>query len=833
MTDKRIQRSELWELLRENIPLEEHSQSESIVRATEPYPHGMSVKQEKKKTAAINDTATNYLKDIRKFAAWGGIDGKNSLERAKILFLEECPDLKTKADSAERSGVSDRKLFDKSYRLGIKNKAKDEVRSLLKSNSASFPEFVIGKIWQQYHRGLKVYAKISEENLNRKNKNNLSTVKQKSGTSKTMIPEKSYNGKRIDVDLSNLTNLHPSDIRSLKPSKSWHLVIDETGTDFGEDASLHTKSIGRFVGLLVPDNGSILPKLKNGWHSVDESNAEIDRVLQILLNSTVGIFGLDVRSLPVTRGERWLDGIALLIDWVLRLMPIDGICNLEVFIEQRGCFNSTPPWDVIRRDCLRRLALAYTSRARNIGLNIQVIGKTGHQVNGYTDAVAYTWAQTSKSSTERLYKSQLLGTCLLDSSQGADARSMLYSLDSFKQGINIPPSAWWDLLQSRNANNSSSIMTSFLKNIGVEAKNSVLCWNGFLKEVKNRMAITTLSIHALAKAVNWLQLYQPKTTSIPPVMRLAWLTVQLAQANHMGATEDKWESELELLGTQLFDETAPFVCQADLNRAVAATNRFDFSRAEFVLSKWNKCKPSEPGLLYWGQLQSSFGQHASFQDENRNAIPFFKKALGAFDRLSDEETRKRNLSQTRSYLAIAMMDCSQISAIDVRVAVEAVTGNLNEATIILAKSENPIDRYAHHLLLRWLVYRGDAESLTSYFTNRENWITGRGHPWELILLYRGILLHPTEPDIAIDLALQAADIAFGKDSGPTVKYIGACCRIVASIWGKEWNEKKSILNKLVIDLPYAKDRISMLLSIDSDTTSPIDFLKAALPFNFR
>jgi len=838
MAGIRLEREDLWKILKEGISYDENCKSnknEENVNVHISDKEKLTTNNKEvinKQVQHLDSNAKSYLKDIRKFASYNGEYGVNSLKKAKLLFLEEYPTLKAEVNSAEQSGIHDKKLYNKSYKAGKKNKNKEKIKSLINNLSLTPPSFVVGKIWDQYYKGLTVYSKISEEKENKKNNRSLSSVQLKTTFSGTMANDTPLTENSKNMNLDNLEEFHPNDIRSLNPHKSWHLVIDETGTDFSEEVNSARKSIGRFVGLLVPGSKIDLPKLKSRWHAVDESNAEIDRVLQTLLNSNVGILGLDVRSLPITRGERWLDGIALLIDWVLRLIPVNDKCDLNVFIEQRGSFDASQPWDVIRRDCLRRLALAYTYRASNIGLTIQTITKTGHEVNGYTDAVAYTWAQTSKSSKERLRNSKLMGTCLLDSTQGADARSMLYALDSFKQGINIAPSAWWDLLQSRDASNSSSIMTSFLKNIGLEAKNSLPCWNGFLKEVKNRMAVTTLSIHALSNAVAWLQLYQPNSTSIPPVMRLAWLTVQLAQANHMGETENNWENELEILSKNLFDEIAPFVCQADLNRAVAATNRFDFTKAANILSKWQYCKPSEPGLCYWGQLQSSYGQHSAFQNDNDKAILHFNKALTAFRRLSDQEIRDQNLSQTKCYLAIAKMDSHISSLTDIRSTVEEVIGNLPEAAIRLAESENPIDRYAHHLLLRWLVYRGDAITLNNYLSKRENWSTGQGHPWELILLYRGILLHPTEPDAAVNLVLEAANIAFDSNSGPTVNYIGACCKIVASIWGTKWNEKGIILQKLKEQLPAAEQRVSILERCN-DNVSPVDFLKEVLPFNFR
>ena len=358
------------------------------------------------------------------------------------------------------------------------------------------------------------------------------------------------------------------------------LVAYTQGFFHGWQAGWVNYDAGRFVGLLVSADKHVLPALDRGWHAVDCTDTEgIDRVVQAVLDAPVGVFGIDVRSLPMTHGERWLDGVALLIDWTLRLMPVDAQCTLQVKVEQRGVFSAGQSWDVVRRECLRRLALAYPHRASRIDLQIEVVLKTGTPLNGYVDAIAFTWAGSTDSSKARLKFSGWEGTCLLNSSAGTDARTMLYAWDAFAQGVNLPPGLWWDMVCSSDARNPAAFMPALLNLVGNETITLPSVWAVFLAEVKARMAATPVDLQGLAAAVDWLQRYQPADATILPAMRLIWLTVQLAHANHTGRTEQQWQAELERLGDQLLDESAPLVCHADLHRAVAATNRYDIQGA--------------------------------------------------------------------------------------------------------------------------------------------------------------------------------------------------------------------------------------------------------------
>jgi hypothetical protein len=782
----------------------------------------------------IDEKGDACLSDIRKFASWDGPDGAKGLKAAKNLFVSQYPGNTIEVEQAIAKGLFEKDLYKKAYQLGFGKQSEEKLQELVDSVGASANDINYSRMKNQYFAGRNSRKRTDEQKKLKKKGAALSNVQPRSASPvKTVLP-KAPLSTRPCASQSIPGNLHANDLRCLKPANHWQLIIDETGTTFDETAiEASQKNLGRFVGIIVPAGRTVLPNLPLFWHAVDKSIDEIDRVVQSVLDAPVGVLGIDVRFVPVTPGERWMDGVALLIDWVLRLLPVEGKTRIEVMIEQRGLFQAGQSWEIVRRDCLRRHAFAYPQRALQIDLDISVIEKKGTPLNGYADAIAFTWAKTTDSSKERLKRAALDGTCLLSSGAGIDARAILNAWDAFAQGVHLPPSIWWDMLGTMDALNPASLISAFLNLVGKELQTKPIFWGALLAEVKLRMSSAPVDLRRLATGIDWLQHCKPKDCMMLPAMRLIWLTVQLALANHMGKIEEKWQSELERIEKQIFDESAPLVCYAHLHRAVAATNRYDFGMAGRILEDWTKLPPSVPGLQHWAQVQSSLGQHAAFLGENDRAIELFRNALNAFSRLSDPEARLSNQRQTGCYLAIALMDQPNSNDDDVRRAVEQITGPLPDIVANIAMSANPDDRFAHHLLLRWLAYRGNDETLMEYLKIRNSWHVGDGHPWPLIQIYRGILMYHSHPEEAKEFVLDAAKRAFADDQGPVVRLIGSCCRVVAIGMGEPWTNGEVELNKLAEILPLASARIERLKSTIQNPIAPLSLISEVLPFNFR
>lgn len=775
----------------------------------------------------LEDTALRQLKDIRRFASWSKDGGKKQLDEIKAAFLLAHPDRQEQVTFAIEEGREFSKLNDELYRGVSRQGASHPDAQKLRKSMLSKMSWASHSIHQTIKKADSGFVKRKNEASALKDGKSLSKVKPRSNGKMTPT----FGGKPLAHrrGVKPPVGLHGSDIRSLPTNPTWTILIDETGNDFGPNAIQATPSKrGKFVGIVVPSSPPALNPLRKGWHAVDcDSNDEIDAVFQAVLDADVGVLGVEVSSLPVTPNERWMDGVGLLVDWILRLLPVTGPTKIEVLVENRGDFLQGQQWQLVERNCLRRMALAFPAAAAWIDLSVKVISKTGSPMNGYVDAIAYTWAGTSQSSKDRLKLSKLCGPCLLD----ANPRDLLVAWDSFAQGVNLPPSLWWDFITL--ADSPATMKGTLLWNLGVECQANASIWSNYLGETRLRMARCGVDLTRLGAAVDWLERFIPDNLKIPPLMELCWLTVKLARSNHMGAAETAWETEIAALSSPLVEENAPMVCYADLHLAVARTNRYEFGSATASLEKWGDLPVAVPGLQYWGQVKSSLGQHAAFLGRHQEAVAFFVEALAAFDRLSDPLIRQKEVTQTSCYKAIAMMDDPTSSDEEVRNAVQNVTGSLPSAARELATDSSPSIRYAHYLLVRWLVHRGDASTRSAYLSVESDWCVGEGHPWPLIQLYRAILLYDEKPVTALELALSASACAFSSNQGPVVRLIGACCRKVASEWGEPWTAEVEELKSLRLALPSAVSQINELETWNGTDTSPLKLLQTVLPFNFR
>ncbi|MGI9211441.1 MAG: hypothetical protein ACR2HF_03120, partial [Methylococcaceae bacterium] len=472
------------------------------------------------------------------------------------------------------------------------------------------------------------------------------------------------------------TPLHAQDIRGLRPSTNWVLLIDETGSQFGEEAqqlSTNDRKLGRWVGLLMPESDHGLNDLRSGWHATDECLSEIDRVVQCVLDAQVGVFGLSVQQLPLTTGERWVAGVLSLIDWVIRLVPLEGRARMEVLIENRDSFTEHMDWRALARDALRRLAFSYPDRARWIDLDIRIMGKNGSPFNGYVDALAFTWGSPTEASKARLKATQLSGTCLLE----GDAESILRAWEWLDRGVTLRGEDWSRLVAEADAKVQGGLTATVLQRLGEACRQDTVLWQGFVNETRQHLDSKAIRLNVLGRQIDWLENYKPADTRIPDRLRLLWLTSRLAHANHKGYVEQAWMEEIQGLSHKLMEEDAPLVCWADLHLAVNATNRYDFDMATLCLGRWMDVPRSVPGSRYYGQWASSMGQHSAFINQPEPARSAFHSAIDTFGQLSDEEQRRKEIKQTSTYLAIVEIDHGDDDS--ARKAVEQVTGDVSSA----------------------------------------------------------------------------------------------------------------------------------------------------------
>lgn len=395
----------------------------------------------------------------------------------------------------------------------------------------------------------------------------------------------------------------------------------------------------------------------------------------------------------------------------------------------------------------------------------------------------------------------------------------------------MDPVDWADLVVGPNADNPTCLANALLDTLGHECAQKASLWNTYLQQCVSLAHGKAVALGTLARQVAWLDRFKPKGSKIPKQLQLIWLTVQLASANHHGDTEIAWIKELGSLSDDLYLEDAPLVCNADLHQAVQYTNRFEFARASAPLERWEDCDPAVPGLRYWAQVLSSLGQHRAFLGENKKAVQYFDRAIDAFKQLSDGGTGE--IAQTGTYRLIAMMDEAEYSYETVTEEFICLFGTIDFDRDIVG-TDDAANKYTHHLLLRYLVHRGNPTVEKAYLDKQAHWRTGTGHPWPLIQAYRAFLLKKYGNDEkALEIMLDGAVLAFEPGQGATVRFIGACLRAISHSWGDDWAEGKKILKELEIALPAALDRLQIIAGFQDAPFDALELLKKTLPFNFR
>ena len=754
-------------------------------------------------------------------------DLKEKIRTTAKGIVDEFPEAQAQVNEILAHGASYRKLLDKAYRAGLDQRESDALEMLCTEATTLGPQYGAQNLKTQWERGLCASDRNKESEERIKKGEPASSVRVRKGTySKvTSLPRSYPEGLFAGCNIEDApSGLHPNDLRCSMPSPKWTVLIDETGSCFQHGGQ---GKPGKLVALAIPEGNQQLPPLPPSWHAIKMNLEEIDRIVQRVLDADCGVLGLCIDSLPPLEGELWVAGLCELMDWTLRLLPIDGPCEIHFLIEQRSIHSAGMDWSALAEDAILRLYKAFPVRGRSIKPTIQLICKEDHPYNGYVDAIAFSWGSNNSASRARLRQTGWLGCCLLD----IPSREMQHAWDAYERGVQLEPRTWSEWVSRSDAQNNQGLLAHFLDCVGGEARLNPKLWRAYMEETLRHAQGKAIRLSPLGAQVDWLSRYRPAQAELPPPLQLMWHTLSLARANHQGEVDHPQEREIRSLAQALYQEDAPLVCQADLHLAVACTNRFDFSRSLHFLKRWEEIEPAIPGLRLWGQAQSSLGQMAAFRNQPKLAVEYFDKALEAFARLSDGG--RGDQLQTGTYRVIAMMDDPDCCDAKVQEALMDLIGPLEEAISRLAVSESPAEKYLHHLLLRWLVHRPQSQWQNLYLKNKGQWRSNDGHPWPLIHLYRGILLREQDAGSALGCALAASVLGLESGQGAAVRLIGALCRTVATQWGEPWPEASEVFEDLDDSLFMAKDRIDVLRSNLSKTNTDLIWIRLVLPFNFR
>ena len=653
---------------------------------------------------------------------------------------------------------------------------------------------------------------------------------------------------------------HPNDIYGLKPSEAWELYIDESGSGFlsGED--------GVIAGVLS-DKSNPLP-LQPSLHAMTDKDAESIEAANKLVNTlfnhrNAGVLALPIRAQAASVG--WAAGVASLIDIVLRLLPLDTSdkkVSLRVFVEIRGVYEKAEHFVFLKDACLFKLARTFPRRANKIDLHVDVMGKSC-PYNAYPDIVANA-CHTALTNPfgykhERLVNAQWEGTCFLN----YEAGSIEKLFDDFRSGRQLDGKTW-DLFIS-NERSSHSIVSAMLARFGEEARAVVGIWKEYLLWTLNHLESKAIDIGRLSKQIEWLEKYRPQSVQMPKRLQLLWKTVTLAQRNHMGGVlSDAEYAEYRKLSSALYEEDAPLTCWTTLHLAVAETNAFRFSQAKRIVEEYLKMirsatwgadiprwlkKPADlllsrikmcsssaaaiPGLCYYGQLISSYGQHHSFLGDNDTAINYFTEAIKTFKRLSNPEDSASEIKQTMAYLIIAKMDSRKVPDAEVRKDLtEYLKMDPREAARNLSRNSESGYKYHHHVLLRYMFSGRSADDIKdAYLECKPNWASTEGHPWELIECYRAMLCEDINEQIQhFKVAMHLSDVGDATLQVISLTMLG-CLLAIGGATKVDYGLRLEKVLKMVPDL--GKKRVAALRAQPDKLLPPSDFIKTILPFNFR
>jgi len=614
-------------------------------------------------------------------------------------------------------------------------------------------------------------------------------------------------------------------IGDLSSRPAWTLYIDETGDQFESESK--GKREGRIVGVLFPSNK--LPRVpQKPFHGTEATAAEADAMVQFVLDTECGVFGIGNSGLPQTAGERWVSGVIEVVQWVARLLSMNGATVINVAIEQRGEYSNGISWKLLEATILRDLVEIDPIRYRNLRLQLQVFTKQQELRLGYADAIAFSWGSGSAECKERIRASQLTGACLIE----GDARQLRRAWDQFSSGQSMEGGDWASIVAGPDARLPNSIMATLLDRYGESVSNQPELWQCLLKYTLAHLDGKAIDLPRLRQEIAWLDRYKPDGQQLPKTVALAWAVGRLATANHEGRTAIEDDALIATLGKALHEERPDLACLGDLYRAVLATNRFDYAAALSALSEWQDVQISIPGLQMWGRVQSSLGQIAAFQGDWKRALDLFDCANKAFERLSDPEEGLSEGMQTATYAAIAAMDDPSVNIDLVRERLSKVF-KLDVATArSLASDGTPANKYSHYLLLRYLVTRRDNLLEEAYLLESGNWSYGEGHPWPLIDAYRSHLISGSDPERAKALVRRAIEGCFDHNAGPVMVLIGTAI----AVGGRKLVDASLLdddrLNELQSAFPAAPNLIDRLLSTPDNCDLPTT-LARVLPFNFR
>lgn len=401
----------------------------------------------------------------------------------------------------------------------------------------------------------------------------------------------------------------------------------------------------------------------------------------------------------------------------------------------------------------------------------------------------------------------------------------------FRSG-HLLPQEWTRLLALCARWQGVPAVTQRLDELAESAAAQPPLWESYLEATRQHLESKDIDQRLLGQQIAWLKTAMPADTELTDDLQLLWMTAELAEANHLGKviSDPELKSMFSYLTEHLMDEEPRLVAWATLNLSVAYTNAFDFESAEAIMDIWDRKPMQVLGHQYTGQIQSTLGQLAAFRGDNEEAVPLFDQAISNFAKMSNKLKSRQDIEQTTTYKLIAMLDLGLANTPDFDRVAEHYF-NLPPEQAALFVPQDPAQRYKHHVLLRMLVSGDYPQAREAYLSQRQNWLTGAYHPWELIEFYRALLL-----DGDLDAQLRHLDAAFdiAKAGDATLQVIAAV--ILGSrlaLADGRLDDYQALLDTIADELPDLGERLDVLRAQPQAKLPPLTLAARVLPFNFK
>ena len=313
-----------------------------------------------------------------------------------------------------------------------------------------------------------------------------------------------------------------------------------------------------------------------------------------------------------------------------------------------------------------------------------------------------------------------------------------------------------------------------------------------------------------------------------PRQKLLRLLVEMQAANHKGKPEDarKCVSQYRQLRDALLDDNRELCAYTDMNVAVHCNDSFDFSEAADICRNWEK----DPSFNYLssrirGMILSSIGQSYAFAGDCLKAHEYFINAIKMFENnhLDDEQ------DQTAVYCVHNALDCKNYPG---ALKMAETVFKCDFKTAIANLAGTTLKPYHHHILVKNLFFNPEAAQYRSaYISLHNDWQYEMQHPWELIGLYRVLLLYRVNTRDAQQLANKLWELFAQLDDGATIKLLGAFahCAIERCCGLTDVNYKlDAVLNAIQKKLPMTATSCDALRHYDS-----LEALWRIIPFYYK